>query len=172
MEKGYEAATVSDITSRAGSSHGTFYVYFDSKEDIFDAVAQDLVMMVYDAVKECTEQEGRPAIDRVRDVLEINSMPHATGWWVEEFNRSHLGQLRARLVEKASEIFLPVLSDLIQEAVDEGSIEVPVPEATAAFLIAAGLVQRLGLRATSGVTDAQWTAAYDDLAQRVLGLKD
>jgi len=49
LEKGYEAATVADITRRAGSSHGTFYVYFDSKEDIFDAVAQERVMVAFNA---------------------------------------------------------------------------------------------------------------------------
>jgi hypothetical protein len=58
----------------------------------------------------------------------------------------------------------------LEEAVGEGSVEVPVPEATAAFLIAAGLVQRFGLTVTSSVTDEQWALAYDDLTQRVLGL--
>ena len=172
MEKGYAAATVADITSRAGSSHGTFYVYFDSKEDIFDAVAQDRVMLAFDSVKECAEQVERPAIERIREILKMNSEPEISGWWVEEFNRLHLTHLRARLVQKASEMFLPVLSGLLEEAVREGSIEVPVPEATAAFLIAAGLIQRLGLEATSSVSDERWTLAYDDLARRVLGLKD
>ena len=171
-EKGYAEATVADITSRAGSSHGTFYVYFDSKEDIFDAVAQDRVMLAFDSVKECAEQVERPAIERIREILKMNSEPEVSGWWVEEFNRSHLTHLRARLVQKASEMFLPVLSGLLKEAVSERSIEVPVPEATAAFLIAAGLVQRFGLKAINSVTDEQWALAYDDLAQRVLGLKD
>jgi DNA-binding transcriptional regulator LsrR (DeoR family) len=102
----------------------------------------------------------------------MNSGPEVSGWWVEEFNRSHLTHLRARLVQKASEMFLPVLSDLLKEAVEEGSIEVPVPEATAAFLIAAGLIQRLGLEATVSVTEEQWKLAYDDLSRKVLGLKD
>jgi AcrR family transcriptional regulator len=172
MEKGYATTTVSDITSRAGSSHGTFYVYFDSKEDIFDAVAQDRVMMAFDSVKECADQVERPAIERIRDILKMNSEPEVSGWWVEEFNRSYLTHLRARLIQKASEMFLPVLSGLLKEAVREGSVEVPVPEATAAFLIAAGLVQRFGFKAIGSVTDEQWTLAYDDLAQRVLGLKD
>ena len=172
MEKGYAEATVSDITSRAGSSHGTFYVYFDSIEDIFDAVAQDRVMLAFDLVKECADQVERPAIERIREILKMNSEPEVSGWWVEEFNRTHLAHLRARLVQKASEMFLPVLSGLLKEAVRERSIEVPVPEATAAFLIAAGLIQRFGLEATSSVSDERWTLAYDDLARRVLGLKD
>jgi AcrR family transcriptional regulator len=171
LEKGYEAATVVDITGRASSSHGTFYVYFDSKEEIFDAVAQDRVMVLFDAVNVCAGQSDRPAIERIRDILKINSGPELTGWWVEEFSRSNMTHLRERLIHKALETFLPVLTDLLREAVFEGSIEVPFPEATSAFLIAGGLIQRFGLEATGGVTLEQWTMAYDDFAERVLGLR-
>lgn len=38
-EKGYQSATVDDITKKAKCSHGLFYHYFKSKKDIFDEVA-------------------------------------------------------------------------------------------------------------------------------------
>jgi AcrR family transcriptional regulator len=37
-EKGFHAVAISDITRRAGVALGTFYVYFDSKEEIFRAL--------------------------------------------------------------------------------------------------------------------------------------
>lgn len=37
-EKGYHEATVSGITYRAGVALGTFYTYFESKEEIFQAL--------------------------------------------------------------------------------------------------------------------------------------
>lgn len=37
-EKGYHEAAISGITARAGVALGTFYVYFDSKEEIFRAL--------------------------------------------------------------------------------------------------------------------------------------
>ena len=40
--KGYLDARVADIAERAGVSHGTFYTYFDSKEDVLRALAVDL----------------------------------------------------------------------------------------------------------------------------------
>ena len=39
-EKGFLDARVSDISARAGLSHGSFYHYFDSKEEIFREVAE------------------------------------------------------------------------------------------------------------------------------------
>jgi AcrR family transcriptional regulator len=40
--KGYLDARVADIVEVAGVSHGSFYTYFDSKEDVLRAVAADL----------------------------------------------------------------------------------------------------------------------------------
>lgn len=38
VEQGYQATSVSDLTTRLGVSHGTFYRYFDGKRDILDEV--------------------------------------------------------------------------------------------------------------------------------------
>jgi len=39
-EKGYHAARVDDVVRIAGVSHGTFYLYFSNKEDLFRAMAE------------------------------------------------------------------------------------------------------------------------------------
>jgi AcrR family transcriptional regulator len=39
--KGYRAASVSDIIARAGVARGTFYLYFDGKEQVFLAVIEE-----------------------------------------------------------------------------------------------------------------------------------
>ena len=41
-QRGYHAARVDDIVERAGASHGTFYLYFSSKEDLFRALVADV----------------------------------------------------------------------------------------------------------------------------------
>jgi AcrR family transcriptional regulator len=40
-ELGYETATVRDIIRRTGLASGTFYNYYKSKEEVFDALADD-----------------------------------------------------------------------------------------------------------------------------------
>ena len=40
-ERGYHAARVDDIVRAARTSHGTFYLYFANKEEIFAAVGRD-----------------------------------------------------------------------------------------------------------------------------------
>jgi AcrR family transcriptional regulator len=40
--KGYHAARVDDIVKVAKTSHGTFYLYFSNKEDLFRALTRDV----------------------------------------------------------------------------------------------------------------------------------
>jgi AcrR family transcriptional regulator len=40
-ERGFHAVRVDDVVRRAQSSHGTFYLYFSSKEDVFKALLRD-----------------------------------------------------------------------------------------------------------------------------------
>jgi len=42
-EAGFPDARITDIVERANTAHGTFYTYFDSKEDIFLAVLQEVL---------------------------------------------------------------------------------------------------------------------------------
>ncbi len=41
-ERGYHHTRVDDITRRARTSHGTFYLYFAGKEDLFQALIADV----------------------------------------------------------------------------------------------------------------------------------
>lgn len=42
-EKGYPHATVADIVRQAGRAHGTFYLYFKNKQDVFSAVLDEVI---------------------------------------------------------------------------------------------------------------------------------
>lgn len=41
ISKGFDAASMNDITREAGVSKGTIYVYFSSKEDLFEALIEE-----------------------------------------------------------------------------------------------------------------------------------
>ena len=41
-EKGYHEAAITGITARAGVALGTFYTYFESKEEVFRALVRDM----------------------------------------------------------------------------------------------------------------------------------
>ena len=90
---------------------------------------------------------------------------------IQEINKPHLLHLRDRFAQKAKEKFIPLLTRAINDAVEEGSIDVPFPEATAVFLISAAVAQTEGSKGTESLSDEDWTQAYHDLVRRLLGLK-
>ena len=65
-ERGYHSTNVAAITTAAKTAHGTFYLYFRNKEDVFTAVVQGAVLELYD-----TMSNGRPE-GRGRDFTQQN----------------------------------------------------------------------------------------------------
>lgn len=61
-EKGFHEGSVSGITRRAGVALGSFYTYFDSKDDVFRALVRDMSEQVREhvapALKDATDQIG------------------------------------------------------------------------------------------------------------------
>ena len=51
-ELGYPEASIVKITEAAGVAQGTFYLYFDSKQAVFDELVRDINQRVRHAIKE------------------------------------------------------------------------------------------------------------------------
>ncbi len=61
-EKGYFPASITDITREAGVAQGTFYVYFESKREVFIEVLESLAHLIRKA--------ARAALDKGRNRTE------------------------------------------------------------------------------------------------------
>jgi AcrR family transcriptional regulator len=55
VEQGYDNTTAKTIASRAGVATGTFYQYFENKEDILCVIAQQRIEDLYQQVPSTTE---------------------------------------------------------------------------------------------------------------------
>lgn len=84
-EKRYLATNIADIVARAGVAHGTFYRYFDSKEQIFSEVALDIQRRLLHADAE----EGAGA-----DMPEFRSPSEELLWRITRANRRYLSIYR------------------------------------------------------------------------------
>src|SRR5204863_7768043 len=65
-QRGYHAARVDDVVKMAKTSHGTFYLYFSNKEDLFKALAEDAMADMANLAEELTsigpDEAGREAV--------------------------------------------------------------------------------------------------------------
>lgn len=125
-KRGYHAARVDDIVSLARTSHGTFYLYFSSKEDLFRALVAD----VTEEMRELSESlpsisSGKAGWDALRawlgqfhDIYD-HYHPVIRAWTENNTNNPELARMGVRvlgrfmdgLVQRVKEIDPPPVSD-------------------------------------------------------------
>jgi AcrR family transcriptional regulator len=69
-ERGFSESTIVGITQRAGVALGTFYTYFDAKEDLFRALVRDMSDQVRDHVAPALRDSAN-ALEGERRALEL-----------------------------------------------------------------------------------------------------
>lgn len=110
-EMGYLPARVADIVKAAGVAHGSFYHYFDSKEDVFRELAEQadaaLVAPMQEIVldRESTTPPAERIRESVRRFLEAYRREAAMIGVVEQVSRhdEHLRETRRKRLQRDNE---------------------------------------------------------------------
>ncbi len=68
VANGFTATRVEDIADRIGVTKGTIYVYFQTKEELFSAMADHIAMPLEELLRESLNLEGQCA-ERLRSLL-------------------------------------------------------------------------------------------------------
>lgn len=99
---GYHATRVDDIVALAETSHGTFYLYFSNKEDLFRRLALDVAAELAALVDDLGELEPTPAArahlrDWLRNFLDLyrHYGPLLRAWTAAEIESTETGRLGA-----------------------------------------------------------------------------
>lgn len=71
VERGFAATRMEDIARRAGVAKGTFYLYFASKEAVFEALVRESMLPRLQAMETASQADGRAAGVRLRAILTI-----------------------------------------------------------------------------------------------------
>ena len=136
---GVAATSVDDIVRAAGVAKGTFYLYFDTKDDIVTAVAERMVEGVgeqFDAVMADTD---RSPVERIlavgRATRQIGAEPHERDL-IEVFHRPENRAIHDRLGESARERMKPTMSGIVADGIKKGLFRPQDPARAAAFVLA------------------------------------
>src|SRR5215510_7898994 len=57
IDKGFEAASMNDVTREAGVSKGTIYVYFANKEELFEALIEEERHRIFNDLYDALERD-------------------------------------------------------------------------------------------------------------------
>ena len=136
---GWDGTTVQAVIDRLEVSKGTFYHYFESKEDLLDAVVERQSIEAMTSVRAAVEQE-EPALAKIKRFVaatrewrlrELSAFRNVTRILYQDENIIILHKMKKRNME----MVLPLLSDIVAQGIAEGVFDVTDPEETAELFL-------------------------------------
>lgn len=135
--KGLDETSVSDIVRCAGVAQGTFYLYFESKGDVVNAVVQELSERIVAGAQAIAGEEGPSAVDklgRMRDTL--LSVLGSDNDLLAFFHRPGNEAVHDRVSRDAVRRLVPWLEHVIAQGCDEGVFHITHADDAARFIAA------------------------------------
>ena len=129
-QKGYEATTLNDIATHVGIKKPSLYVYYSSKEDLFLAVVEDLLLEYQEGMNELLTEvknaEGEHQLQLLFEkyILWFAQQPEKSTLW----NRVFLfppPELREKMISRIlsiEAIYLKEEASIIEDLINKGII--------------------------------------------------
>lgn len=166
---GFAGTTIAGIAAEAGIAKGTFYLYFDSKDELLGALWEGYVDELLRRASEVLgDADGWwPTLDRLWAVLIEHAAAHA------ELHRIVYSGAdgRARdLCKRSSQRVMDILGDYVRRGAAAGACQAAdvVVAARLVYLAAEGLLDDVGAH-HKVVDPVPITAAVQELCHRALG---
>lgn len=156
-EQGVGDTAVSDIVKTAGVAQGTFYLYFESKDDVICAVVEELIDRMVEHIEEALADPDRRAVEKLEAMaaalLEINDEPYEVEL-MAIFHRPDNMPIHDRVMRSLVPRLMPHLAAIIEQGVDEGDFVSEDPETSAWFVLGALQGLEAGFTEAEAVTRA------------------
>ena len=138
-EKGIASASVDDIVRAAGVAKGTFYLYFATKDDAINAVAEWMVETVADRIQAIAADDDRSPVERLlsfgASVRQVGDEPYERDL-VEVIHRPENRVLHDRIGERALSRLAPVVAAIIASGIERGLFRRQDPERAGTWVMA------------------------------------
>jgi len=133
--KGFEKATVSEIVNKAGVAQGTFYNYFENKNDILKTLAQKLKTEVEEKIEREVNENNSPE-EKIQSALKAAFDVYKNYEKIAAPLYSGTAHLEFQKYSKeVGQAFVDRLAGWIQEGKKLGTFKVTDPELNARFII-------------------------------------
>jgi len=140
-EKGYEQTAVSDIVREAEVAQGTFYYYFKSKEEILDAIVEDLVEEMIALVEKIVSEEGLSAVKKMLTIFSHGQqLKKERLGLIDLIHQEKNELLHARLEKRNLSLMAGYYEKIIAQGVKEGVFDTPYPREAALAIFAVSSV--------------------------------
>ena len=137
-ELGFPEASVVKVAEAAGVATGTFYLYFDSKDDVVLAVAERFGDHMLEGIEQAVAASHDSAVAKLltlRDVLGDAAALESATELVDTLHDPKNAAIHDRFAERLTPRLVTVVERIVEQGVAEGTFSVPDVHAAAWFVL-------------------------------------
>lgn len=136
LNNGIDKTSVNEIVRKVGVAQGLFYYYFKNKQEVVEAVIDNLIEdMILDG-KRILQDPEMDFYERIRKFIRTFFLlvVNDKGAFATDFHLPKNKELRQNAMNKAIKLMSPYMVEVVEEGVKEGKANVKYPRDTVIML--------------------------------------
>lgn len=171
-EEGYRQTSVSEIVKKVGVAQGTFYYYFESKDDILDAVVDHYIDSYRRALEWLLAQADVDPCRKIEIVANTALALHKFDPHLAEFLHAEENlATRQRYVMKSISVVIPQITAIVEQGKAAGIFELRYPRESVEMMVYAFMYLEDAVALSDDERYGQMILAAEDILARVLGVE-
>ena len=128
VKKGYEQTSVNDILKIVDIAKGTFYYYFDSKEQVLEAIILDIVEEGAMRAEKILKDQSIPLVNRIMmSIMAQTPEFEGSDEIKEELHKVENSKLERLYLKAMLKRMTPILQDPVLEGIDQNLFHMEYP---------------------------------------------
>lgn len=136
LKKEYEKTTLQDVMNKVGIAKGTIYHYFNSKEELLEAVVENMVDQYVTGLRGVLEGVKGGALEQMRTLIMASNIANEQKEMLDKLHRTGNIGLHARLLAFTLTKMAPLYADVIRQGCEDGIFSTEHPMEAAEVLLA------------------------------------
>lgn len=144
QQNGYRDTSVNSIVESIGVSKGAFYYYFDTKEDVVDALVEKISEPAYRKIDEIIARGSLTAVEKLNEIfaasmqMELDKNEIVRKFFYMVYKPENL-RLRDKIQKEVVEGTAPKMTEVVKQGVKEGTLDTPFPEEVSRLILWMGI---------------------------------
>ena len=140
---GYTKTKITDIIDEIGMSKGIFYYYFKSKEEVMNAIIENVIDKDFETAKMIVADNKLNAHEKVFHILSAHREKITENYrsFMKQFNDVENPEILLKTIRLAVSRLLPLLVEAVEQGIREEVFNVEYPYETIEILLSAHTFQ-------------------------------
>ncbi|WP_458460211.1 TetR/AcrR family transcriptional regulator [Paenibacillus sp.] len=136
VTKGYTKATVMDILQACNIAKGTFYYYFQSKEEVMNAIVMRFILSGEASARRVVSDPELNAHDKILRIIMAQNPPDDRKLGlIEQLHSVHNVEMHQKSLVETVIRLSPILAEVVEQGIQEGVFHTPAPQESIEFLL-------------------------------------